>query len=313
MFVIAVLAMVLFAIDRFRERPKIRGTPFRELYNRYRFEIFAGTMFGLYLALPFTLSGATMFYHRFLPPAYAVLAVVLAPQALNASRRLARLAAATVPVGSILIAWPSFLDATKVTNDFDSLVALVDYDSSYIIVDVGPKRVERLFTQSPLEGHVVAERGGRNLFDFTRSPIAPAFMTPKYQWNEPYWRLQTQPILIRPEHDLNRFRYLFFHSTIEDWGNLSIEALAPDAHLLGHTGEWWLFESNHLKYDVRAPDEDLPEPRPHTLRKRMKDAARRHEGIPIPPDPLAPPSGDSPSNAPPSDEPPSSDPAQVKR
>jgi hypothetical protein len=36
MFAIALLAIALFAIDRFRERPKIRGTPLRELYNRYR-------------------------------------------------------------------------------------------------------------------------------------------------------------------------------------------------------------------------------------------------------------------------------------
>src|SRR5262249_18531017 len=72
MFAIATLAIVLFAIERFRERPRVlvRGAKIRDLYTRYRFEIFAAALFALYLALPFTLGGATLFYHRFLPPAY---------------------------------------------------------------------------------------------------------------------------------------------------------------------------------------------------------------------------------------------------
>jgi hypothetical protein len=289
MFAIAAIAIVLFAIERFRERPRIRGTKVRELWNRYRFEIFAGALFAMYLALPFTLGGATLFYHRFLPPAYAVLAVVVAPQAAGAmGRRLPRLVAAVTPVGSLLIAWPSFPDANKVFNDFDQLVDRVEYRSAYIVVDVGPKVPARLFNQGPLEGHIVARRGGRDLFDFTASVISPAFLNPRHGWNEPYWRLQVQPALIRPEHDLNRFRYVFLHTTIHHWGELAETAFAPDAKLIGQEGEWWLFESTHVKYDITAPDEDLPEPRPHTLRKRVKDVERREKGLPIPPDPLLP-------------------------
>jgi hypothetical protein len=306
LFGIAALAIVLFAIERYRQRPRIRDIPWRERFVRYRFEIFAGTMFVLYLVLPFTLSGATLFYHRFLPPAYAIVAIVLAPQAAAVGRKLPRLAAAMVPVGSLLIAWPSFPEANQIARDFDALLANVEYKSTYIVVDFGPKIPERLYTQGPLEGHIVAMRGGRSLFDFTHSPIAPAFLNPAYGWNEPYWRLQQKPVLIRPEHDLDRFRYVFVHTTIDSWGEQAKDAFVPDATFLGHAGEWWLFESTHVKDGLLAPDTFLPEPRPHTLKWRMKELWRKQNALPPAPEPPT-------DDAAPADEPHASEPAQVSR
>lgn len=283
MTAIVVLAIVLFAIERWRERPPLRGTPWRTGLVRYRFEVIAGLLIPLYLALPHTLSGSTYFYHRFFAPAYALLAIVLAPRLGKTNWRLPRFAAAIAPLGSLAIAWPSFVDSDKLTRDLDEVVKASDYDSAILVVDVGAAP-DRMFSASTLEGHVMAQRGGRTLFDFTRSPIAAAFQSPTYAWNDPWDRMQAKPILMRPEHDFDHFRYLYFHSKKRSYHDIAAVALLPDARLVATRGEWSLFESTHLKHGVLALDSQLPYPRPHTLRKRMKDALRRATGEPIPPE-----------------------------
>jgi hypothetical protein len=289
MFAIAMLAIVLFAVERWRERPSLRGLPRRTFFNRYRFEIFAGLLVPFYLLLPLTLSGSTYFYHRFFPPAYAILALVVAPAAAGGKIwRLPRFAAAIVPLGSLAITWPSFVDSHQLTRDLDTLIELTEYDSAIVVVDVGAAP-NRLFSSSTLEGHAMAKRGGRTLFDFTRSPIAAAFLNPKYAWEEPWERMQAKPILMRPEHELDHFRYLYFHSQTKVYHSVAVTALAPDARLIATCGEWSLFESTHLKHGVLAPDSSLPYPRPHTLRKRMKDVVRKLTGEAIPPEEIQPP------------------------
>ena len=284
MFCVAVLAILLFAIERWRERPPLRGTPARELYLRYRFEIFAGLLLPLYFVLPLTLSGTTLFYHRFFPPAYAVLAIVLAPSATAVKKwRIPRFAAAIVPVCSLAITWPSFIDSHILTRDLDTLVEMTEYDAAIVVVDVGAAP-DRLFSASTLEGHAMAKRGGRTLFDFTRSPIAPAFLNPRYAWDEPWERMQHKPVLMRPEHEFDHFRYLYFHSQTPIYHTVAATALHPDARLIASKGEWSLFESTHLKHGTLAPDSFLPYPRPHTLRKRMKDVIRKLRGEAIPPE-----------------------------
>ena len=290
MFAVAMVAMVLFAVERWRTSRPVRGMSLRELYVRYRFEIFAACLFVAYIILPYTLSGSTLFYHRFFPPAYAIVAVVLAPQvSAGTGWRVPKLVASVVPLGSMLIAWPSFADSHQIAVAFDHMVDHLEYNSSCVIVDIGPKPPGRLFAQSPLEGHALARRGGRTLFDFTRSPIAPAYLNPRYAWDEPYLRMMREPIMIRPDHDLNRFRYVFFHTTYEQWGFDAEEAFGSDAKLIAHEGEWFLFESSHLKDGLLAPDVPMPWPKPKSLRKRLRDLWRRRDGIPIPPDPVVEP------------------------
>jgi hypothetical protein len=283
MTAITVLAIALFAIERWQERPRIRGTPFRTLLVRYRFETIAAILVPAYLVLPHTLSGSTYFYHRFFAPAYAILAIVLAPRAAAKVWRLPRFAAAIVPLGSLAIAWPSFVDSNRLTRDLDAVIDYADYNSAVMIVDVGAAP-GRLFSAAALEGHVMARRGGRTLFDFTRSPIAAAFQSPEYAWDDPWDRMMMKPVLMRPEHDLDHFRYLYFHSKKPLNHLVATVALEPDARLIATRGEWSLFESTHLKHGVMGPDNTLPYPRPHTLRKRMKDVMRKMAGEPIPPE-----------------------------
>jgi hypothetical protein len=162
-------------------------------------------------------------------------------------------------------------------------VELTDYRSAVILVDVGAAP-RRLFSASTLEGHVMALRGGRTLFDFTRSPIAPAFQNPAYAWDEPWRRLQLQPVLTRPQLDMDRFRYLYLHCVNRALHPVAATALEPDARLIAMRGEWSLYESRHLKFELDSPDGEMPYPRPHTLRKRMKDIIRTVQGEPNPPE-----------------------------
>lgn len=292
MVLIALIAVVPFAILRWKQRPAIRGTPLRELLVRYRFEIYAAMLFAAYLLLPMTLNGATLFYHRFFPPAYAILVVVLAPRGPpTRAWRVPILACIAAPIGSLAVAWPSFVDAHEMGKDVDALIEMTEYRTACLIVDVGADPA-RLFTPATLEGHAMARRGGRSLFDFTRSPIAPAFMSLKYAWEDPWARMHDQPILVRPSHDLDYFRYVYFHSAVPTQHLVARLAFAPDAVVLGQRGEWTLFESTHLKHGLLDADAHLPYPRPHTLRRRMRDVYRKTLGQPIPKEePQAPPPG----------------------
>ncbi len=293
MLLLVLMAMVLLTLARWREEPAVRGRPRRELFVRFRFEIFAASLFALYLTMPMTVNGATLFYQRFFPPSYAILAVALAPRgAPSPAWRVPRLICLVAPLASLAIAWPSFVESHVMARDIEALAELTEYNSATALVDVGTTPTLRLFSASTFEGHVLAMRGGRTLFDFTRSPIAPAFMNPAYAWDEPWGRLQYKPIFIRPEHDCDYFRYVYFHSAGADLHRLAIAAMEPDARLVGTRGEWSLFESKHLKHGVLSPDGHLPYPRPHTLRKKMKDVLRKVNGEAIPAEtPQEPPPG----------------------
>jgi hypothetical protein len=278
MFALAMVPLLLFAVARYQQRPWPHGEPWREVLTRYRFEVSAFALLITYFAMPFTLSGATLFYHRFLPPAYAIFAVCLAPQPPASPRLLTKLAAGVVPLGSILLAWPTFVDSNKVTRDIDVLIDQVAPGQAYIVVDMGPTIPWRLFHPEPWEGHIVARRGGRCLFDFSQSPVSPAFLNPRYQWNEPYLRMVNRLTEFKPEHDLERFRYVFLHTTVEDWGNWAEEVLEPYARYIDHRGEWFLFESKRLKASPLSEDVAVPNPRPHSFHWFVRQYLRERDG-----------------------------------
>jgi hypothetical protein len=282
MFALAMVPLVLFAAARYRQRPWPSNEPWQDVLARYRFETCAIGLLIAYFAGPYTLSGATLFYHRFLPPAYAILAVCLAPQDPNEPRLVMRLAASVVPLGSILLAWPTFVDSNKVTRDIDALIDQVEPGQAYIVIDMGPTIPWRLFHPEPWEGHIVARRGGRDLFDFSQSPVSPAFLNPRYQWNEPYLRMVNRLIEFKPEHDLERFRYLFIHTTVEDWGVWAKDVLEPFARYIDHRGEWFLFESKRVKVSPLSEDAAVPNPRPHSFRWLVRQYLRERQGQPLP-------------------------------
>jgi hypothetical protein len=177
----------------------------------------------------------------------------------------------------MLLAWPTFIDSNNVTQDIDALIDHVEPGQAYVVLDIGPLVRWRLFHPDPWEGHVVARKGGRCLFDFSHSPISPALLNPQYQWNEPYWRMQNESSKLKPTHDLDRFRYVFLHTTIEEWGKMSIEVLEPYARFIDHRGEWFLFESNHVNTSPVSADVDVPNPHPHSFRWLYRQYVREHD------------------------------------
>jgi hypothetical protein len=271
MFVFALVPIALFAIERGRGRSRTPG-PWRQRLYEWRFGIVTLVLFACYLALPFSVNGATLVHHRFLPPAFALLAVCAgAPKDTPHARLLPRACAALVPIGSLLIAWPTFADSTRTFDDLESLVTKVDKGGAVAVAELGPLVGHRLFQPATFEGHVVAVRGGRCLFDFTQAPITPAILDRRYVWEDTLLRLRAKSNEFRPKHDFKRFRYLFVHTTEPTWGTATTMVMDKEATFLGQRGEWYLFESKLDRIALTDPDVSLTaEERAATLDVRLQ-------------------------------------------
>jgi hypothetical protein len=271
MFVFALIPIALFAIERWRGRSR-ETAPWRERLYDWRFGILAVVLFACYLALPFTANSATLVHHRFLPPAFAILAVCVgAPRETPHPRLLPRVCAALVPIGSLLIAWPTFADSMQTFDDLETLIAKMDKGAAVAVAELGPLPRHRLFQPATFEGHVVAERGGRCLFDFTQSPITPAILDRRYVWEDTLVRLRAKSNEFRPKHDFKRFRYLLVHTTEPTWGTATTMVMDKEATFLGQRGEWYLFESKLERIALTDHDVALTaEERAATLDVRLK-------------------------------------------
>jgi hypothetical protein len=278
-FALAVLAAVLLALPRFRA-PASAGRSLRERLLDHRFELLVLLLLAGYFTFPLTLHGATLVYHRFLPPAWAVGVVALARRREGAPdlHRLAPLACSVVPLAALVIATPVFLDADATYRDVDELVAPIERGQSIVAVELGPTKGHRLFSAATAEGHVVALKGGRAFFDFTLSHISAAYMKPEHHWQLTYARIGKAPYLLRPEYDMRRFRYALVHTKDPMRGAASVHAFAPEARFLGHKGEWYLFESTLPLLPLTAPDEALTDERSLTFHVRVIHSLMRLEG-----------------------------------
>jgi hypothetical protein len=288
-FGLAMLALVLLLLPRLRAlgAPKPIGDVGADALSRWRsrlldarFEVLAGFLVAAYFAFPLTLHGATLVYHRFLPPAWAIGVLALARRraAQEPMHRLTPLVAAVVPCSALLVAVPVFLDADSTYRDLDQLVAPIDRGQSIISVELGPTGGNRLYSPQTAEGHVMAVKGGRDFFDFTLSHISAAYMKPEHHLQETYARLSAAPYTLVPEHDLKRFRYVLVHTRDPMRGAASVHAFAPEGKFLGNKGEWYLFESTLPMLPLTAPDEPLLDKRALTLHLRIIVSLQRLEG-----------------------------------
>jgi hypothetical protein len=245
----------LFAVERWRRRRPLDRLISRETAFRFRFEILALVLVVLYLISPDNLLGATLIYHRFLPPAYAILAIVVAPRDLAfAPRLLTCVATALVPIASMSVAWPIFVDADRISRDIDDIASRIAPASAIAMIEVGPHERGRMFWPETWGGHIVAQRGGRELFDFTQSPISPAFLNPAFAWNEEIARFMGVQWEFEPGKDFDRFRYAIVHSTDYAWGGAVASSMNADARIIAQRGEWFLLESNHHVVPLETPD-----------------------------------------------------------
>ena len=268
----------------------------RPRLHRYRFELLALGLLLLYLAFPFRLNGATLVYHRFFAPAFAVAVVIAAPRDLTVSRaRLARYLLPVLPLGTLLLTWPSFVDSDRSYRKLDRVLALMEPGSAVATLELSKERRDSDLSAASASTRTLAVKGGRVLYSFTDSPIAACVMEPEYQWLEVATRTSSDSLAFRPAEDLTRFRYVLFRSN-EPWVIDDIlEAFEPYARFLGprtdagardRDCEWVLLESRSPTIPLLSPDTILPtEPDERrrvleswgpTLKTLLLEVIRRH-------------------------------------
>jgi hypothetical protein len=273
MFLLAAAPLALFVVERVRRRPR-GDVPWLAGLREWRFELLALALFCLYLAAPSTIKSTTLVYHRFLPPAWSILAAGGAARTAKVARVLPRALCATVPVASLLIAWPTFVDSDHVYSDLDALLPRIETGSTIMALNVGPDPPNRLWSPMVAMGHVVAVKGGRSLFDYTQSPVSPVSQRFDKIWAEPLARLELHPFRLRPGWDLTRFRYLLISTQKPTRAAALTLAMRDDATLIASSGDWYLFESRLPLVPFDTPDTPVPVPRPPTLRMMANEILR---------------------------------------
>jgi hypothetical protein len=274
-FALLVACLIGFAVARLNARPKQSALALRGVLHHFRFEAFATCSLLAYFVMPYTINGATLVYHRFLPPAFSVFAIAMAPRGpARALPRIVKLLAIALPVGSLLLMWPEFADSDRTFKELDALLPLIAEGSAVAHAELGSDD-DRVYSAGGGGARALATRGGRLLFSFNDSPISPVQMTERYQWNESLTRVAFDAFAFRPAFDFDRYKYMLAHNPGGSLVLVVERAMLPDAKLIGRSGEWMLFESTHQVMPLLSPDAPLPQPHPATLRKRMAIAYRQ--------------------------------------
>jgi hypothetical protein len=252
--------------------PRAALGPRRELIHRYRFELFGAACFALYLVLPANAHGATMVYHRFLAPAYALLVICCGPRGTGAApARVTLFVMSALPIGALFVLLPLIADVSTAAGNVDILMALVQPGSAVAEIDIGPGSEQLLSSAIGATGaRVLAWRGGRLLVSFMVSPISPVVFARGHQWNEPIRRTFYDHYAFCPSYDFTRFRYMLLHTTSERLALGVAVAVAPEATLVETAGDWALFESKLPVVPLLAKDAPLPSPPPDSLRSRLE-------------------------------------------
>lgn len=255
--------------------------------HAWRFEILSLALLAIYFAAPATIKSTTLVYHRFLPPAWAIFAVAAAAGTTSTLRAVPRLICAALPVASMLVAWPTFVDSHQVYSQLNQVMKHMDRGSAVACVDLGPDPPNRLWSPVSAMGYIVAEHGGRSLYDYTQSPISIVSQRPEKQWSNVVERSLGELYMIRPQWDLTRFRYLLVWTSQPTVGIAASLALRDDARFVASSGDWYLFESTHTLVPIDSDDVPLPHPAPPSLRKRIETVSKEMEaaekdGKPVP-------------------------------
>jgi hypothetical protein len=274
MMVLALLPAALLLASRIRKSKAAASPPktMRDGVHRYRFELFAALLFVFYLVAPCNMKSTTLIYHRFLPPAWAILVVCAGAGVGSSIRPIARVLCAALPVASLLIAWPSFADSDQVYRELDPLLQHIEIGSTVAVLTIGPAP-HRLWSPLDASGHVVAVRGGKGLFDFTQSPTSPVVQRPEKRWVDAVDRVDGSPLAFRPAWDFTRFRYVLVRVATPGTAVVTTLAFGKYAKLIAQNGAWCLYESQLPLVSIDAPDAPLPTPPPPTLRRIFRDLA----------------------------------------
>lgn len=263
MMALALVPVVLFALDRAKNGRKPTSWPVR--FHALRFEILALALLVIYFVAPSTVKSTTLVYHRALPPAWAILSVSLAAGTRGIARLLPRALSPLLPIGSLLIAWPTFVDSNRVYSDLRVLLPQIDPGSAVLVLEYGERLPARLWNPFVAGGAVVAERGGRTMTDYTQSPISVVSQYPNKEWAEVRTRLKRRVFELRPAWDFTRFRYFLFECRDSGLATAVTAALTGYARLVAVQGDFLLFESTLPLVPIDADDAPLPTPAPASL------------------------------------------------
>ncbi len=270
------MLLALIAVGLVASAPRTHaasGSGLRSRVHAWRFEILVIFLAAVYFSAPAGVHSTALVYHRFLPPAWAVLAVCAGARR-SIVRPLTRVACATVPLATLLVAWPAFAESDRAYTDLEPLIDQVEIGSSVVALNLGPQSLHRLWDPSVAQGHIVAIRGGRSLNDYTWSPNSPVMQRAERQWPSAVAELTIRPYLFRPAWHFTRFRYLLVWTSKPDLAAMVTLAFASDARLVGQRGDWYLFESTLKQVPIDAPDAPVPRPAPPSLGKILSGFAR---------------------------------------
>jgi hypothetical protein len=281
MLVLALGGVVLLAVSPSRFEETSPPASLGARLHAWRFLILGLLLFGVYLVAPANVQSTTLVYHRFLQPAWAIVAVA-ASAGVSATRAVARVVCAVTPLAPLLVTWPAFADSHRVYSDLDAIVDRIAIGSTVICMNLGPDPSYRLWNPAVAQGHVVAMRGGRSLFDYSQSPTSPVTQRPERQWPETLARLEAQPYNLIPDWDFRHFRYLLISTTQLGLGRAVAMAIENDARLIAQKGTWFLFESTLPVTPTDGPDWPLVKYEGPPLLKKLDDVAKalQHRGTP---------------------------------
>jgi hypothetical protein len=306
MLALCAITIVLFLWLRARERnqealpdPALRAASLLDRIRAgalyYRWELLSALLLVAYFAFPLTLNGATLVYHRWFPPAFAIFAVVSAPRDLSTrAARVPRLALVALPFATLFAVFPSFADSNREYRALEQILPAVEPGTALAVLNLGPGDAGRTYSLGPAAGRILATRGGRLAYAFTDSPVSPVVIPRRYQWTESLVRVGFDCWSFRPAHDFKRFRYVLLFTTDPGLTKLTTLALEPEADYVAESGDWALFRSRLPVVPLLSRDEPMEKPPPETLRDRVgsllaqaqkASKASPHEAAPVRPEP----------------------------
>jgi hypothetical protein len=232
----------------------------RGAFVRFRFVALGLSLLLGYLVLPASYEGILFLCHRFLPVAWCVLIVATAAPSGARWQRAGAIACAGVPAVMLALLIPPLLDSDAAYRRLDALLPAIDRGAAVFSVefDRGPLRVfnPRGFSTRFAQGHIVAQRGGRALADYTQSPISPALVNPAFAWQAAGRDNFLDPTMFHPAIVFAQFRYVMVHASAPELGRAVQNALRSEARLVAQNADWQLFESTILEtrsLDVAEP------------------------------------------------------------
>jgi hypothetical protein len=260
LFGLAAIALAGLAVARWRSdepRPPAAEGGLRRLLDlvvHYRFEVTGWAFVVGFLAAPSSWESATLLYARLAGPAWALLAITSSPR--GPAPRIAKLAAAVLPIAILLVSWPQFLDSDRTYRQLETILARIPRRSAVLLCRLdNPRYKTRVWAASPGPARVVADRGGRVSLSLVSSPIAPARLRPEYRWAEFEARNHgNDPKALLPAHDLDRFGWVVAQSRSTELRRAIVAAFRPDAELVADEGEWLLLRSTHPQLELTSPD-----------------------------------------------------------